>query len=171
LTAPDRRTLRRVSGATSRAPLPPGSAAGRGPAREVIDYTLNRRATLANLRAGRISPMDACDAHPYLLRAARFHGEPAELDCPVCRREQLTHVTYTYGDSFRADTNGRVRQTQELPELANEHSEFRVYVVEVCQACGWNHLVRSYVLGQVARHSDASGAATQRERRRSKAHH
>jgi hypothetical protein len=91
--------------------------------------------------------MDVCDAHPYLLRAARFHGEPTEQDCPVCRRVRLTNVTYTYGDCFRADTNGRVRRSDELHELAAELTEFSVYVVEVCQDCGWNHLAVSYVLG------------------------
>jgi hypothetical protein len=133
-----RRKVRRVSLSTLRAVARP---------RAVIDYTLNRRATLAGLRGGRVSPMDVCDAHPYLLRAARFHGEPTDEDCPVCRRERLTHVTYTYGDCFRADTNGRVRQTDELPQLAADLPEFTVYVVEVCQTCGWNHLARSYVLG------------------------
>jgi hypothetical protein len=94
-----------------------------------------------------VTPLDVCDAHPYLLRAARFHGEPTDCACPVCRRDHLTHVTYTYGDCFKADTNGRVRRTAELAALAAEHEEFRVYVVEVCQSCGWNHLALSYVLG------------------------
>jgi hypothetical protein len=31
--------------------------------------------------------------------------------------------------------------------MAREHGEFRVYVVEVCQECSWNHLTLSYVLG------------------------
>jgi hypothetical protein len=31
--------------------------------------------------------------------------------------------------------------------MARQHGEFRVYVVEVCQGCGWNHLALSYVLG------------------------
>ena len=31
--------------------------------------------------------------------------------------------------------------------MAHEHGEFRVYVVEVCQSCEWNHLTSSYVLG------------------------
>jgi hypothetical protein len=136
-------------------PAPGGRATlawwGRGGAglglRDSVDYALARRATLADLRAGRVSPMEVCDAHPYLLRAARFHGEPSERPCPVCRREPLTHVTYTYGDAFRTDTNGRVRQTSELPELAREHRAFTVYVVEVCRGCGWNHLALSYVLG------------------------
>jgi hypothetical protein len=28
-----------------------------------------------------------------------------------------------------------------------EHGEFRVYVVEVCPECTWNHLTASFVLG------------------------
>lgn len=115
--------------------------------RSVIDYALARRATLTELFTGRASSLDVCDAHPYLLRAARYHGEPTTLDCPVCKRERLTHVTYTYGDCFRAEVNGRVRRTAQLAALAREHEEFTVYVVEVCQTCGWNHLVTSYVLG------------------------
>ena len=42
---------------------------------------------------------------------------------------------------------GRVKQGPELAEMASEYGEFRVYVVEVCQSCAWNHLASSYVLG------------------------
>jgi hypothetical protein len=143
--------VRRVSVSTTRSRPPRSAASNRSRAavapRSIIDYTLYRRATLAGLRGGSVSSADVCDAHPYLLRAARFHGEPTEDDCPICRRDRLTHVTYTYGDCFRADTNGRVRQSGELPALAAELPEFTVYVVEVCQSCGWNHLAVSFVLG------------------------
>ena len=114
--------------------------------RDTVDYGLARRATLADLFSGRASTMDVCDAHPYLLRAAKYHGEPTETPCPVCKRNPLTHVTYTYGDVFR-ETNGRVRATAELAAMERELTEFSVYVVEVCRACSWNHLVTSYVLG------------------------
>jgi hypothetical protein len=100
-----------------------------------------------DLFAGRASTMDVCDAHPYLLRAARYHGEPTDTPCPVCRKTNLTHVTYTYGNAFREETQGRVRATAELAALEREHAEFRVYVVEVCRECAWNHLVTSFVLG------------------------
>ncbi len=118
-----------------------------GPARAVVDYALARRATLADVAAGRASVFDVCDAQPYLLRAARYHGERTDTQCPVCRRERLTHVTYTYGDCFGSEANGRARATRDLAALADQHAEFTVYVVEVCQACRWNHLVASYVLG------------------------
>lgn len=114
--------------------------------RSTIDYGLARRATLMDLFCGRASTMDVCDAHPYLLRAAKYHGEATDQPCPVCKKGPLTHVTYTYGDGFK-DTNGRVRATVELASLEREHPEFTVYVVEVCRDCAWNHLVTSYVLG------------------------
>lgn len=114
--------------------------------RSVVDYGLARRSTLMDLFAGRASTMDVCDAHPYLLRAARYHGERTEQACPVCKKGPLTHVTYTYGDAFK-ETNGRVRATADLAALEREYAEFTVYVVEVCRDCAWNHLVTSYVLG------------------------
>jgi hypothetical protein len=85
--------------------------------RSVVDYALARRATVAALLTGARVTTDVCDAHPYLLRAAKFHGEPTE------------------------------QPTRELEPMAREHGEFRVYVVEVCQSCAWNHLATSYVLG------------------------
>ena len=112
----------------------------------MIDYSLVRRATLASLARGVTASTEVCDAHPYLLRAARHHGEATSRKCPVCRREQLRNVTYVYGDEL-GQYSGRVRATAELEAMAREHGEFRVYVVEVCQACGWNHLTTSYVLG------------------------
>jgi Family of unknown function (DUF5318) len=114
--------------------------------RSVVDYGLARRATLASVRSGRTTVTDVCDAHPYLLRAAKFHGEPTEDLCPICRKAKLTHVTYVYGDEL-GQYEGRVKQSRELAEMAAEYGEFRVYVVEVCQSCGWNHLASSYVLG------------------------
>jgi len=114
--------------------------------RSVVDYGLARRATLASVRSGHTTVTDVCDAHPYLLRAAKFHGEPTEDRCPICRKAKLTHVTYVYGDEL-GQYEGRVKQARELAEMAAEYGEFRVYVVEVCQSCGWNHLASSYVLG------------------------
>ena len=114
--------------------------------RSVIDYSLARRAVLADLLAGRTSAADVCDAHPYLLRAARFHGTATDVDCPVCRRERLTEVRYGYGDELRAGA-GHARSVADLARLDAECSEFAVYVVEVCRGCGWNQLVRSYLLG------------------------
>lgn len=117
--------------------------------RSLIDYSLARRATLARLAAGLTTTTDACDAHPYLLRAAKYHGEPTAQPCPVCRRGPLTHVTYTYGEEL-GEYSGRVRRTRELAALEANYAEFTVYVVEVCRDCGWNHLTTSFVLGSAA---------------------
>jgi hypothetical protein len=34
-----------------------------------------------------------------------------------------------------------------LEEMAHEFGEFKVVVVEVCPACGWNQMILSYLLG------------------------
>jgi len=114
--------------------------------RAVVDYGLAKRATIQSLRSGHLESREVCDAHPYLLRAAKFHGEPTERTCPICRRRNVTNVTYVYGDEL-GRTAGRVKTTSDLLEMAQEYGEFRVYVVEVCQGCSWNHLTVSYVLG------------------------
>jgi hypothetical protein len=115
--------------------------------RAFVDYSLQRRATLVSLfNGGSVTTTDVCDADPYLLRAAKFHGEPTDAPCPVCRREQLTHVTYVFGDEL-GQYSGRIKATAELEPMAREFGEFRVYVVEVCRGCAWNHLNSSFVLG------------------------
>jgi hypothetical protein len=114
--------------------------------RSVVDYALARRATLASVYSGRTTVSDVCDAHPYLLRAAKHHGEPTEDRCPICRKANVTHVTYVYGDEL-GQYAGRVKRGPELTEMAAEYAESRVYVVEVCQSCAWHHLATSYVLG------------------------
>ncbi len=92
--------------------------------RSVVDYALARRATLASVLSGRTTVTDVCDAHPYLLRAAKFHGEPTDTRCPICRKVKLTHVTYVYGDEL-GRYEGRVKQGRELDEMATEYAECR----------------------------------------------
>lgn len=115
--------------------------------RAVVDYALQRRALLADLYASRVSVVDVCDAHPYLQRAAKYHGEQSEVVCPVCRKERLTHVNYVYGEELKT-SSGQARSTAELPRMAMDYGEFAVYVVEVCRTCGWNHLALSFLLGR-----------------------
>lgn len=111
-----------------------------------MDYALRRRALLAEVYAGRVGVAEVCDATPYLLRAAKFHGEPSVVTCPVCRKEPLTLVSWVYGDELK-HAAGSARTTEELNRMATLFDEFSVYVVEVCRTCSWNHLVLSYVLG------------------------
>ncbi|MFZ1671293.1 MAG: DUF5318 family protein [Candidatus Nanopelagicales bacterium] len=115
--------------------------------RRVVDHTLQRRSALASLVLTATGASDHLDPHPYLLRAARNHGISAQERCPWCRKEEsLKYLNYVYGDELGA-YSGRLRTATELRSMAFEHGQFRVYVVEVCADCGWNHLVRSYVLG------------------------
>jgi hypothetical protein len=115
--------------------------------RQIVDYALRRRSLLADVYAGRVGVGEVCDASPYLLRAARFHGEPSEATCPVCRKERLTEVSWVFGEDLK-HMSGSARTPEELDQMAAANlPEFSVYVVEVCRTCNWNHLVRSYVLG------------------------
>src|SRR5215831_13490196 len=105
--------------------------------RQVVDYSLRKRALLRDVYSGRVGLPDVCDASPYLLSAARFHGEATEERCPVCRRENLTHVHYIYGDELKQSA-GQARSRAELALLARTARQVQVYVVEVCRACRWN---------------------------------
>ena len=115
--------------------------------RQSVDYSLQRRALLREVYSNRVGTYEVCDASPYLKSAARFHGDQTEERCPICRRENLTHVNYIYGDELKTSA-GQARSQAELPSLAMTLREFTVYVVEVCRGCGWNHLVEQYVLGR-----------------------
>ncbi|MFC9257287.1 DUF5318 domain-containing protein [Amycolatopsis thailandensis] len=114
--------------------------------RQVVDYALQRRALLKGVHSGRVGTYDVCDAGPYLLRAAKFHGRPGEQDCPVCHREELTLVSWVYGEELK-HVAGSAKTPDELARMDGHFAEFTVYEVEVCRSCHWNHLVRSYVLG------------------------
>ncbi|SCL15752.1 DUF5318 domain-containing protein [Micromonospora inyonensis] len=115
--------------------------------RQVVDYSLQKRAVLREVLSGRVGTYDVCDASPYLKNAARFHGEPTDQRCPICRRENLTHVHYIYGDELKQSA-GQARTRDELPVLALTLREFQVFVVEVCLGCDWNHLVEQFQLGR-----------------------
>ena len=114
--------------------------------RQVVDYALQRRSLLAEVYSGRRGVSEVCDASPYLLRAAKFHGRGSDVVCPICRKEQLTLVSWVFGDKL-GPVSGSARTPEELVRLAAGQEEFSVHVVEVCRTCSWNHLVQSYVLG------------------------
>lgn len=145
-----RGTIVRGAPATKRSrggPLPPAEPVAHPERpRSVIDHGLERRNALQRLRAGTaVLSSELCDADPYLLRAAKFHGEAAGA-CPACRDAGLVTLTYVYGDEL-GPYSGRIRATDDLPPMAHEYGAFSVYVVEVCQRCHWNFLLRTYVLG------------------------
>jgi hypothetical protein len=115
--------------------------------RQVVDYSLQKRALLRDVQNGKVGALEVCDASPYLKNAARFHGEPTDERCPVCRRDNLTLVHYIYGDELEQSA-GQARKLAELPGLAMTLREFQVFVVEVCRSCSWNHLIEQYLLGR-----------------------
>ena len=110
----------------------------------MVDYTLAKRALLRDFRQGMLSRFDICDAHPELLRAARYVGEPASRACPICDRDELRLLAYVYGDDLKAN-NGRVWELDKALTIAADHRGARCYVVEVCTSCSWNHLREAFV--------------------------
>ncbi|WP_174561899.1 DUF5318 domain-containing protein [Rhodococcus triatomae] len=129
--------------------------------RQVVDYALQRRSLLAAVRAGRTGVAEVCDASPYLLRAAKFHGKGTDVMCPICRKEQLTLVSWVFGEKL-GTVSGSARTAEELVRLAATEEEFSVHVVEVCRTCSWNHLVQSYVLGSLPKPKRPRGSSRAR---------
>lgn len=114
--------------------------------RDLVDHALARRALLEDLRCGRVSRFEACDASPYLQRAARERGARTARPCPLCPGEPLREVSWVYGDAL-GDGSGTARSSRGVDLLARTRPDFAVYEVEVCLRCGWNHLVRTYRTG------------------------
>lgn len=115
--------------------------------REVVDYALQRRNTLRALRSRvrTLTPAEACDADPILIRSALHHGEPHSAPCPICQ-SRMVLLNYVFGSQL-GQYSGRIRSTAELDEMQSEFGEFKVRVVEVCHECGWNHMIQSFLLG------------------------
>ncbi len=115
--------------------------------RDEVSYALQRRATLEALRRPtRAMEPNACDAEPILVRSALHHGELSKDSCPICNHHRLLNLNYVFGDQL-GQYSGRIKSTEELHEMQDEFGEFKVCVVEVCTECRWNHMIKSYVLG------------------------
>jgi uncharacterized protein DUF5318 len=110
----------------------------------VVDYTLAKRALLREWRRGLLSRLEICDAHPELLRAARYLGADAGRPCPVCNQHELRLLAYVYAEGLRAN-NGRAFEVQEGLALAAQQQAGACYVVEVCTYCNWNHLSEAFL--------------------------
>jgi Family of unknown function (DUF5318) len=111
----------------------------------MVDYTLAKRALLREFRTGLLSRLEICDAHPELLRAARYLGQEASRPCPVCRKDELRLLTYVYGDGLK-DDNGRPYSLHEGLARAASNGGGACYVVEVCTDCSWNHLSEAFTV-------------------------
>lgn len=93
------------------------------------------------VRLGRVSRTEVCDAHPELIRAARNVGTPTQADCPICEEAKLSIVTYVFGHGLPA--SGRcVSTAKEIRKLRRRDGEQTAYVVEACPECRWHHLLR-----------------------------
>lgn len=111
-----------------------------------VDYRLTRNAVLSQFHRGRLSRLDVCDAHPELLRAARALGRPTHEDCPVCETSPVVHVSYAFGRHLSPGGHP-FADGAELGRLTRRAGQVACYVVEVCPACSWNHLVRTFAAG------------------------
>jgi hypothetical protein len=125
------------------------STNGRRPSRRrarlgVVDYTLAKRALLREWRRGVLSRLEICDAHPELLRAARYLGADASRPCPVCDHDELRLLAYVYADGLRRN-NGRAFEVHEGMALVAQQHGGACYVVEVCTYCNWNHLAEAFM--------------------------
>ena len=86
-----------------------------------------------------------------------FGYDPEEIakTCPVCEEVKVVLVSYVFGP--RLPAFGRcITSRKELKAIAQRKGEFTCYVVEVCPACSWNHLARTFLLtagrGRVVAH-------------------
>jgi hypothetical protein len=114
--------------------------------REVINYALQRRSSVQAWKTGRVLKTDLCDADPYLKKAAQFHGVTTSRICPVCEIVNLIEISYVFGKEL-GPFSGRIKTPHDLLRMSKEHGQIKVFVVEVCQGCSWNHVYSSYVLG------------------------
>jgi hypothetical protein len=122
----------------------------------IVDYSLARRSVLRDFRAGRTSRLEICDAHPELIRAARYCGEKTSQSCPVCGHGSLTLVSYAFSDELKR-SNGGVWNREDVAPL-RKLREARLYTIEVCVDCSWNHLRTQLAFSRTstARGSEAS---------------
>ena len=114
--------------------------------REVVDYALQRRAALAEVARGRLFREEICDADPNLKRTSRWHGITTSRFCPVCEIEKLREISYVFSKEL-GPFSGRIKKPQEITQMSLNFGQIRVFVVEICELCGWNHLHSSYVVG------------------------
>jgi hypothetical protein len=71
---------------------------------------------------------------------------PSGDECPICEEAELVDVTFVFGS--RLPPGGRcVASRAELTRYWRRKDPVACYVIEVCNGCRWNHLVRMYPAG------------------------
>lgn len=114
--------------------------------RQLVDHSLARRQAILEIKRTGGYHFDGSDTDPYLLRAAAHYGTQTERPCPICEEVNLVDLIYVYSREL-GYASGRARRPQELPGLATSHGFLRVFTLEVCSGCGWNHVLTTYLLG------------------------
>lgn len=111
-----------------------------------VEYRLARNSVIREFRKGRLSRLDVCDAHPELQRSAQHLGVASGERCPICEQSELVDVTFVFGS--RLPPGGRcVSSRAELTRYWRRKEPVVCYVIEVCNGCRWNYLVRMYPAG------------------------
>ena len=108
-----------------------------------VEYRLVRDGLARQVRTGKRSREDVCDAHPELLRAAKNIGKPTNEPCPVCDEASTREVTYVFGAKLPPGGTCPATKT-ELNKLLRREEPVLVYSVEVCVACKFHHLIRRF---------------------------
>lgn len=116
-----------------------------------VDYRMARRALLADVRTGLTTIDDVRDAHPELLRAAKWIGLRRDDACPLCDEPELVEVIYVFPRHGRTARRGQAVTRESLAAKVAKLGDLRVYTVEVCRACHWHHLVTKYELHPATR--------------------
>ena len=108
-----------------------------------IDYRLARDRVVRAYVSGEATRSEVCDAQSELMRNARECGRRIDVVCPICAETDVVEVTYIFGP--RLPAAGRCIVTDaDYERIRRRKGQFTAYAVEVCPACRWNHLLRTY---------------------------
>ncbi len=120
---------------------------GPGPDRPAgaVDHRLARRVLVDEYKRGRVPRHEVCDAHPELRRAAANLGRSTTEVCPICEDRLLVLVTYAFGPHLPKQGYA-IEDRADMDKVRRTTPECTCYVVEVCDGCGWNHLVQTFVV-------------------------
>ncbi len=113
----------------------------------VVSYRLARERVVDDVRAGRRTRLDVCDASAELRRVVEHGAAPTGDTCPICEDASLVLVTFAFGPGL--PSSGRaVMDTADVTRLRQRQRTTICYVVEVCPGCWWNHLRESFPFGR-----------------------
>jgi hypothetical protein len=115
-----------------------------------VSYRLARQGVIDDFRRGRRPRHEVCDAQPELRRVADACARPLDEPCPICDEPDLVVVTFAFGPGL--PLSGRcLVSSGDVARLRSRADAVTCYLVEVCRACGWNHLRASFPLAGAGR--------------------